>query len=146
MSSLPHSYQTKRLRSGDLVFLNSSSVISDFQHEFVVDLFNGVLVDVVNYGIVAYVGRVYNGNTVTMRIPLQQLPGSNGNVNLATVVGDDNGPTDIAPNEGNLTMGAPNMVAAVGARPLGRTSLSWAAQAVAPAPSRVRGTKLTLGR
>src|SRR6266699_4565305 len=40
MSALPHTYQTKRLRSGDLVFLNSPSVISDFQHEFSVDLFN----------------------------------------------------------------------------------------------------------
>ncbi len=34
---------------------------------------------------------------------------------LAAVVGDDNGPTDIAPNEGHLTMSAPNMVAAGGA-------------------------------
>jgi len=112
--------------------------------EFVVDLSNGVLVDVVNYGIVAYVARVYSGNTVTIRIPLQQLAGSNGKVNLATVVGDDNGPTDIAPNEGHLTMGAPNMVAAT-TRPLQRLPLSWATRAAAPAPTRVGRTKLPLG-
>jgi len=62
------------------------------------------------------------------------------------VVGDDNGPTDIAPNEGHLTMGAPNMLAAGAAQRLGRTPLPWAARAVAPAPSRVRKTKLPLGR
>src|SRR5438128_2147107 len=112
--------------------------------EYVVDLFNGVLVDVVNYGIVAYVGRVYNGNTLTIRIPLQQLAGSNGNVNLATVVGDDNGPTDIAPNEGHLTMGAPSMAAALRVPALRRIPLPWAARAVAPAPSRIGGTKLPL--
>src|SRR6266566_2785893 len=110
--------------------------------EYVVDLSNGLLVDVVNYGIVAYVGRVYNGNTLTIRIPLQQLAGSNGNVNLATVVGDDNGPTDIAPNEGHLTMGAPSMAAALRAPLLRRIQLPWAARAVAPAPSRIGGTKL----
>ena len=113
--------------------------------EYVVDLSNGLLVDVVNYGIVAYVGRVYNGNTLTIRIPLQQLAGSNGNVNLATVVGDDNGPTDIAPNEGHLTMGAPSMAAALRAPLLRRIQLPWAARAVAPAPSRIGGTKLPLG-
>ena len=105
-----------------------------------------MLLDVVNYGIVAYVDQLYDGNTVTIRIPLQQLAGSNGNVNLATVVGDDNGPTDIAPNEGHLTMGAPNMVAARAAPPLRRTQLSWAARAVAPAPSRIRATKLPMRR
>jgi len=113
--------------------------------EFVVDLSNGVLVDVVNFGIVAYVDQLYNGNTVTIRIPLRQLAGSNGNVNLATVVGDDNGPTDIAPNEGHLTMGAPSMVAARAARPLRRSQLSWAPRAVAPAPTRLRGAKLPFG-
>ncbi len=113
--------------------------------EYVVDLSNGLLVDVVNYGIVAYVGRVYNGNTLTIRIPLQQLAGSNGNVNLATVVGDDNGPTDIAPNEGHLTMGAPSMAAALRAPLVRRIQLPWAARGVAPAPSRIRGTKLPLG-
>jgi uncharacterized protein YjdB len=113
--------------------------------EFVVDLFNHLLVDVVNGTIVDYVASIYNANTVTVRIPLGELSGSNGQVNLATVVGDDNGPTDIAPNEGHLTMGAPNMVAAVGARSLGRVSLSWAARGVAPAPSRIRGMKLPLG-
>ncbi len=113
--------------------------------EFVVDLSNGVLLDVVNYDIVAYVGRVYNGNTVTIRIPLQQLPGSNGNVNLATVVGDDNGPTDIAPNEGHLTMGAPSTSAALSAPTLRRIQLPWAARGVAPAPSRIGGTKLRQG-
>jgi uncharacterized protein YjdB len=113
--------------------------------EFVVDLSNGVLVDVVNFGIVANVDRLYNGNTVTIRIPLQQLAGSNGNVNLATVVGDDNGPTDIAPNEGHLTMGGSNMVAARAAQPLPRIPLPWAARAVAPAASRLRRTKLPLG-
>jgi Bacterial Ig-like domain (group 2) len=114
--------------------------------EFTVDLSNHLLVDVVNGVLVDYVASVYNGNTVTVRIPLRELAGSNGNVNLATVVGDDNGPTDIAPNEGHLTMGAPNMVAAVRARPLSRISRSWAARVVAPAPTRIRGTKLPLGR
>jgi Big-like domain-containing protein len=115
--------------------------------EFTVDLSNHLLVDVVNGVLVDYVASVYNGNTVTVRIPLRELAGSNGNVNLATVVGDDNGPTDIAPNEGHLTMGAPNMVAAVGARPVPRISRSWGARVVAaPASTRIRGTKLPLGR
>jgi hypothetical protein len=113
--------------------------------EFVVDLSNGVLVDVVNFGIVAYVDQLHNGNTVTILIPLQELVGSNGNINVATVVGDDNGPTDVAPNEGHLTMGGPNMVAARAARPLPRIPLPWLARAVAPAASRLRQTKVPRG-
>jgi len=113
--------------------------------EFTIDLFNNLLVDVMNGGIVDYARSVRHENTVTIRIPLRELPGSTGQVNLATVVGDDYGPTDIAPNEGHLTMGAPSVSAAMRTPAMRRIPQPWGARAVSPTPSRMRGTKLPSG-
>ncbi|HKW39711.1 MAG TPA: Ig-like domain-containing protein, partial [Gemmatimonadales bacterium] len=117
--------------------------------EFVVDLFNHLLVDVVNGTNVDYVASVYNGNTVTLRIPLRELAGSNGQVNLAVVVGDDNGPTDIAPNAGHLTMGAPGSGAAATAAARGSSlkgvRLPWPAGPHRAVSQGARGTKLPIG-
>jgi hypothetical protein len=58
---------------------------------------------------------VYSGNLLIMRIPLSALGNDDGKVNLATVLGTQPEPTDIAPNSGHLAVDAPLGVSA--ARP-----------------------------
>lgn len=79
------------------------------------------LVDVANQVVTTFT-PIFAGNLLTLRIPRSQLGGDDGLVDLATVVGTNPEPTDIAPNNGSIELvpGGPD-----GERPAPRCSLSW---------------------
>ncbi|MGH7754252.1 MAG: hypothetical protein ACREN5_15710, partial [Gemmatimonadales bacterium] len=47
----------------------------------------------------------FSGNRLTVRVPRTLLGGDDAFMNVAVVMGNDTGPTDIAPNAGHLTLG-----------------------------------------
>lgn len=85
--------------------------------------------------VVATISPTFDGNKIDLFIPLSSLGGDEGDVNLATVVGTIPEPTDIAPNDGNLTAGpsatsGPRLSrspasTAHGLRPWGWPGLKW---------------------
>jgi len=73
---------------------------------------------------------LFSGQSLELRIPRSALGGGDGHVNLSAVVGTLAQPTDIAPNNGHLTLGQPATAAARGltvdaSGPLRETIVRW---------------------
>ena len=77
---------------------------------------------------------VFSGKRVSFRIPKAMLGNDDGFMNVAVVIGNNIGPTDLAPNTGHLKVGGTGAVAAysptAGLRslPVGKWGSHWNAQ------------------
>jgi Bacterial Ig-like domain (group 2) len=117
------------------VFRADTTVSSGLGDEFVFDFSSGGLFDAVAGTLVATLPIYYDAatGTVTVRLPVALLGSARANV--AMVVGNASGPTDLAPDEGHLTLDGPAPgppQAGVRATPLRRFRLPWAGRAVPP--------------
>jgi hypothetical protein len=105
--------------------------------EFVCDLSSGDLYDAVTGDWMGTMPRFYDGvtNTIVVRFPVSTL--GSQQANLAVVIGNYTEPTDLAPNEGHLTLGvagtSPVPVAATALRSVSRP---WHSTARLTAPGR----------
>ncbi len=72
--------------------------------EFFLAMFDGPydVVRTTDFMAIGTVVPTFGGNQFVVAIPLALLGGDDGRVNLATVVGTSDEPTDIAPNDGSL--------------------------------------------
>lgn len=88
------------------VWRPDSGGASGLGDELVCDISSGDLYDAVSGAWITTVPLLYDGetNTLVVRLPVSVV--GSMRANLAVVVGNEYGPTDLVPNEGNLSMGA----------------------------------------
>lgn len=60
-----------------------------------------ILINLISEAVVGGIPATFTGDLVTLRIPLSQLGGDDGNFKFAAIFGTVDRPTDIAPNSGS---------------------------------------------
>lgn len=129
------------------VFRPDTTVSSGLGDEFVCDLSSGNLYDAVSGNQIAIVPLHYDGatGTLTTRLPVALL--GSLRANMAVVLGNGLGPTDIVPDDGHLTLGGPaGSAGTLGSAAIRRFPLPWRGTVGSNAPTRPRRVKIPWGR